>query len=157
NLAPVLLRLGTGVLRGGANYRGMRDAGCVRSSSHPASRISHPVLLRALSQPYRSVHRLEGESPPPAPDRPVQAAGPEASGDHEWEIGLDVAVDGLGADLGGQTGRQIDGDPTVDRAELEDIAPRGAAERSHDLAVHRLRLGVAGGGNPDAAVHRVRF
>src|SRR5439155_23336278 len=106
-----------------------------------------------LSESYRTVHRLEGESPPPGPDRAAQAAGAEPSRDHEGKIGLDVAVDGLGADLGGQTGRQIEGDPAVDRAELEGIAPRGAAERRHDLAVHRLRLGVAGGGNPDAAVH----
>src|SRR5438876_7965729 len=43
-------------------------------------------------------------------------------------------------------------DPAVDGAELERIAPRGAAQRSHDLAVHRLRLGVTGRRDPDAAV-----
>src|SRR5207245_7941070 len=60
-------------------------------------------------------------------------------------------------DLGGRPGREVERDPAVDGAELERIAPRGAAQRRHDLAVHRLRLGVTGRRDPDAAVHRGRF
>src|SRR5205823_11102422 len=93
-----------------------------------ASRISHPVLLRAFSQPYRSVHRLESKPSPPAPDRPVQAPGSEPPCDHQREVGLDVAVHGRGADLGGQAGRQIERDPAVHGTELEGIAPGGATE-----------------------------
>src|SRR2546428_11564553 len=101
-----------------------------------AGNDSRPAIphSRALSEPNAPIHRLEGESPPPAPDRPVQAAGPEASRDHEWEIGLDVAVDGRGADFGRQAGRKMEGDRAVDGAELEGVAPRGAAEGRLDRA-----------------------
>src|SRR6266576_3758065 len=121
---------------------------------HSAFRTPHS---RTLSQPDAPIHRLERQPSPPAPDRAAQAAGAEPSRDHQWKVGLDVAVDRLGADLGGQPGREGECDPAVDRTKLERIAPRGAAERSHDLAVHRPRLGVAGRRDPDAAVHRVRF
>src|SRR5207249_6155176 len=84
---------------------------------------------RTLPQSYRTIHRLKRQSSPPAPDRTAQAAGPEPSRDHEREIGLDVAVDGRGADFGGQAGRKIEGDPAVDGAELEAIVPGGATER----------------------------
>src|SRR3989449_11451879 len=113
--------------------------------------------LTGFSEPYAPIHRLERQPSPSAPDRAAQAAGAEPSRDHEGEIGLDVAVGRLAADLGGAPGGEVAGDPAVDGAELERIAPRGAAERGHDLAVHRLRLGVAGRGNPDTAVHRGRF
>src|SRR5947209_3603095 len=122
-----------------------------------AGNDSRPAIphSRALSEPNAPIHRLEGESPPPAPDRPVQARGPEASRDHEWEIGLDVAIDGRSADFGRQAGRKMEGDRPVHGAELAGVAPRGAAEGLLDRAVHRLRLGGAGGGNPDADVHRL--
>src|SRR5947208_1122969 len=95
-----------------------------------ASRISHPVLLRAFSQPYRSVHRLESKQSPPAPDRPVQAPGSKPPCDHQREVGLDVPVDGGSPHLGGKTGRKIEGDPAVHGTELEGIAPGGATERT---------------------------
>src|SRR5439155_25367837 len=123
---------------------GMRNGTAILvAGNHPHPAIPHSAFRtphsRTLSESYRSVHRLERQPPPPAPDRAAQDAGPEPSRDHEREIGLDVAVDGRGADFGGQAGRKIEGDPAVDGAELEAIAPGGAAERSHDLAVHHLR------------------
>src|SRR5439155_5580378 len=70
---------------------------------HSAFRTPHS---RTPSQSYRTIHRLKRQPSPPAPDRTAQAAGPEPSRDHEREIGLDVAVDGRGADFGGQAGRK---------------------------------------------------
>src|SRR5438552_11889874 len=113
--------------------------------------------LTGFSEPYAPIHRLERQPSPPAPDRAAQAAGAEPARDQEGEVGLAVAVDRLSAALGGQPGREVDGDPAVDGTKLERIAPRGAAQRRHDLAVHRLRLGVTGRRDPDAAVHRGRF
>src|SRR2546426_63486 len=154
------------VARGSESMRngecGMRnDTATLVAGNDPRLAIPHSAFRtphsRTLSQPNAPIHRLERQASPPAPDRAAQAAGAEPSRDHEGEIGLDVAVDRLGADLGGETGREVERDPAVDGAELERIAPRGAAQRGHDLAVHRLRLGVAGRGNPDTAVHRGRF
>src|SRR5438093_9292289 len=100
----------------------MRDARCGMRLVTLASRISHPVFLRAFSQPYRSVHRLESKPSPPAPDRPVQAPGSEPPCDHQREIGLDVAVHGRGADLVGQACRQIVREHAYHGADLESSA-----------------------------------
>src|SRR5256885_180965 len=154
------------VAKGGESMRngecGMRnDTATLVAGNDPRLAIPHSAFRtphsRTLSQPDAPIDGLERQPSPPAPDRAAQAAGAEPSRDHEGEIGLDVAVDRLSADLGGQPGREVERDPAVDGAELERIAPRGAAQRSHDLAVHRLRLGVTGRRDPDAAVHRGRF
>src|SRR2546422_1072600 len=113
--------------------------------------------LTGFSEPYAPIHRLERQPSPPVPDRAAQAGGAEPPRDNEGEMGLDVAVDRPGTDLGGQPGGEVERDPAVDGTKLEHIAPRGTAQRSHDLAVHRLRLGVTGRRDPDAAVHRGRF
>ncbi len=49
NLGPTWCGLRTAMLRRGPDYSGMRDVRCVPSPSHPASPISHPASLGALS------------------------------------------------------------------------------------------------------------
>src|SRR5256885_17218846 len=119
---------------------GMRnDTATLVAGNDPRLAIPHSAFRtphsRTLSQPDAPIHRLERQPSPSAPDRAAQAAGAEPSRDHEGEIGLDVAVDRLGADLGGQPGREAERDPAVDGAELERIAPRGAAQRSEERRV----------------------
>src|SRR5205809_5504069 len=86
---------------------GMRnDTATLVAGNDPRLAIPHSAFRtphsRTLSQPDAPIDGLERQSSPPAPDRAAQAAGAEPSRDHEGEIGLDVAVDRLGADLGGQ-------------------------------------------------------
>src|SRR5438128_4965595 len=132
----------------------MRDAGCDPDSTHPASPIPS---LGTLPESYAAVDRLERQPPAAAADRARHAAGSQATGDHEREVGLDVAVHRAGAHLRRHVGRQVEGDPAVYGMEFERVGPLGAAHRRRDRAVHRRGLRAAGRGHPNAAVHAVRF
>src|SRR5256885_10696127 len=137
------------VAKGGESMRngecGMRnDTATLVAGNDPRLAIPHSAFRtphsRTLSQPDAPIDGLERQPSPPAPDRAAQAAGAEPSRDHEGEIGLDVAVDRLGADLGGQPGREDERDPAVDGAELEPNPPTISAHPRHRLAPPPPRL-----------------
>src|SRR6266571_7955167 len=81
------------------------------------------VRLRALLQTYFSIHRAEAEPPPTGADRALQPPLTETPGDHQRPVGLDVAVHGVGPDLGIELAGKNQGDPAVHGAELEIVAP----------------------------------
>src|SRR5256886_9134710 len=93
NLAPVLLRLGTGVLRGGSNYCGSREPGA-GSGTAPRSLLPAPnrqVLFLSRIEPF-TVSRASRR--PPLPIVPCRLRGPRRpvtmSGKSVWMSPLTV-------------------------------------------------------------------
>src|SRR5437763_6422083 len=139
----------------------MRNAECGmagppswRTKLAPLFRIPHS---RGLSESYTAVDGLERQPPPAAADRARHAARPQTTGDHEREVGLDVAVHRAGAHLRRDVGRQVERDRAVHSVELEHVAPASAPQRRRDRAVHRRGLRVPRRRDMDAPVDRVRL
>src|SRR5437867_1561323 len=98
----------------------MRDE---REDLQPAHLSSLISLLGALPKPDTAVHRVQVKIPSAGPDGAAQVPRAEAAGDHQWEVGFDVAVDGGGADFGAERRRQLKRDATVHRVEVDPVGP----------------------------------
>src|SRR6266704_4258125 len=111
--------------------------------------------LALLSQLDSPVDRVQLQLAAAGADGDLDAALGEAALDGEGEVRGDVAVDGLGAELGVEACGEVDADGAVDGLEGQLTLPVGAAEDRVDAAVHGLAAGHPRRLDADAAVHGV--